>query len=148
MKTIVKAILKSLPPLRWVMLLLIMFVLIYGIIGVQLFAGVLVAQCHYLDEESGTWQVDDLQGMFCGMKYLPLKFDLNNPDALTYDTACDGKYPCQVGETKVTRVANFHNVETLGKTEAACQTSSPPAVSHYIMIVANNAQLPLSPKNL
>ena len=49
---------------------------LFGVLGVQLFTGVLEGQCFYLDQsaiddDTGGWLQDDMQGGLCGLEVFP-----------------------------------------------------------------------------
>jgi Ca2+-binding EF-hand superfamily protein/ABC-type taurine transport system substrate-binding protein len=75
MKTIVSSLLNSLSGMASVMLLGLSLFSLFGILGVQLFSGVLEGQCFFLDQDAiddpitGGWTLDDFQGALCGLEY-------------------------------------------------------------------------------
>ena len=76
MKTIVTSLLESLKSMSAVIMLATSLFLLFGILGVQLFAGMLEGQCFYLDQsaitpETGGWTADGDQGALCGLDVFP-----------------------------------------------------------------------------
>ena len=76
MKTIVSSLMESAKSMGSVLLLGSSLFLLFGILGVQLFSGILEGQCYYLDQaaitaETGGWTHDGDQGSLCGLQFFP-----------------------------------------------------------------------------
>ena len=76
MKMLVRSLLRSLPPMKYVGYLMAFLLLIFGVVGVQLWNGLLHGQCQYWDPsntEEGPWVADPGQdGLVCGLPYIPV----------------------------------------------------------------------------
>ena len=76
MKTIVNSLLATMGSMVSVIILAVALFTLFGVLGVQLFTGVLEGQCFYLDQsaiddETGGWLQDDMQGGLCGLDVFP-----------------------------------------------------------------------------
>ena len=76
MKILVRSLLRAVPPMKYVAYLMAFLLLVFGIIGTQLWNGLLHGQCHYWDPNDtvdGPWVADPGQdGMICGLSYIPV----------------------------------------------------------------------------
>ena len=78
MKILVRALLRSLAPMVYVLLLMLFVLLLWGIIGTQLWGGLLHGTCQFYDPTNAEadvsgFVVDEAQdGVLCGLQYIPV----------------------------------------------------------------------------
>jgi hypothetical protein len=74
MKMLVSSLMRSLPPMKYVAYLMAFLLLVFGIMGTQLWNGLLHGQCQYWDPENaddGPWvPAPGQDGLVCGLQYL------------------------------------------------------------------------------
>ena len=73
MRALINSLFKSLPNMQYVVMMMFFLPVVFGVIAVQLWGGLLRGQCMYLDNSTGSWLPDDFQeGRMCALKNLPI----------------------------------------------------------------------------
>jgi hypothetical protein len=76
MRALINSLFKSLPNMQYVILLMLFLPIVFGVIAVQLWGGLLRGRCMYLDTTAGglgEWIEDDFQdGRLCSVEFLPI----------------------------------------------------------------------------
>jgi len=78
MKMLVRSLLRSLAPMVYVLLLMMFVLLLWGIVGTQLWNGLLHGTCQYYDPTSGDADASGFvmdpgqDGVLCGLDYIPV----------------------------------------------------------------------------
>jgi hypothetical protein len=76
MRALINSLFKSLPNMQYVILLMLFLPIVFGVIAVQLWGGLLRGRCMYLDTSVGSpgeWIEDEFQdGRMCSVEYLPI----------------------------------------------------------------------------
>ena len=74
MKLLVRSLLRSFAPMVYVLLLVVFVLLLWGIVGTQLWSGLLHGSCYYFDANSNEYVLDPAQeGVYCGLDYIPVE---------------------------------------------------------------------------
>jgi hypothetical protein len=79
MKLLVRSLLRSFAPMVYVLLLMVFVLLLWGIVGTQLWSGLLHGTCYFFDpsnpeSNSDGFVVDPAQdGVYCGLDYIPVE---------------------------------------------------------------------------
>ena len=70
MRTVVSAFIDSIPHLINVTCVLMIFILVFGILGMQMFSGLLYNRCRITEtpEETGVWLINESNEKLCGYK--------------------------------------------------------------------------------
>ena len=84
MRALINSLFKSLPNMQYVVMMMFFLPIVFGVVAVQLWGGLLRSQCMYLDNSTQSWIPDEFQeGRMCGMKNLPLTPELYNNETRT-----------------------------------------------------------------
>ena len=79
MRALINSLFKSLPNMQYVVMMMLFLPIVFGVIAVQLWGGLLRGRCHYLDNSTGVWIMDEFQDdRICALKYLPRTLELYN----------------------------------------------------------------------
>ena len=73
MRALINSLFKSLPNMQYVVMMMLFLPIVFGVVAVTLWGGLLRGQCHYYDSNASEWLIDDFQeGRFCALKNLPV----------------------------------------------------------------------------